>query len=346
MICPLNRLLDLGTLQKYDTLKMYEIYDNWPTFASEYYNKKVSQIDIKNVEHIVFAGMGGSGVIGDIFSAIFSKTDIHVSIVKGYHLPNTVNSNTLVITTSVSGNTIETLTVLESAKKINAKIVAFSGRGKLEEYCKKFRIEHQKIPLLHSPRASLTAYLYTALNVLMPILPITKVDVIESITKLEEMKKKISSSNLTESNHSLNLAEWINGIPLIYYPYGLQAAATRFKNSLQENAKMHAIAEDVIEASHNGIVSWEKPSNVQPILLQGKDDYIKTKERWKILKEYFRENNVEYKEICSIEGNIFSKIITLIYLLDYSTIYLAIMSKTDPSPVRSIDFMKQRLSTI
>lgn len=323
---------------------MYEIYDDWPTFASEYYNKKVSQIDIKNVEHIVFAGMGGSGIIGDIFSAIFSKTDIHVSIVKGYHLPNTVNSNTLVIATSVSGNTIETLTVLESAKKINAKIVAFSGRGKLEEYCKKFRIEHQKIPLLHSPRASLTTYLYTALNVLMPILPITKIDVIESITKLEEMKKKISSSNLTESNPSLNLAECVNGTPLIYYPYGLQAAAIRFKNSLQENAKMHAIAEDVIEASHNGIVAWEKPSDVQPILLQGKDDYIKTKERWKILKEYFKENNIEYKEIHSIEGNIFSKIITLIYLLDYSTIYLAIMSKIDPSPVRSIDFMKQRLS--
>jgi len=330
-------------LDKYDTQGMYKIYDRWPKLAFEYYNKKLPQIDTKQLEHIVFAGMGGSGVIGDIFSAIFSKTEIHVSIVKGYHLPNTVNPNTLVIATSVSGNTIETLTFLDSAKKLNTKILAFSGGGKLEEYCKKFRIEHQKIPLLHSPRASLTAYLYTTLNVLMPILPLTKSDVIESITKLEEMKKKISSSNLTESNSSLNLAEWVKGTPLIYYPYGLQAAAIRFKNSLQENVKIHAIAEDVIEASHNGIVSWEKPSDVQPILLQGKDDYIKTKERWKILKEYFKENNIEYKEIHSIKGSIFSKIINLIYLLDYSTIYLAVISKTDPSPVNSIEFIKNRL---
>lgn len=336
-------MITQSQLDKYDTLGMYKIYDKWPELAFEHYNKKLPQIDTKRLEHIVFAGMGGSGVIGDIFSAIFSKTGIHVSIVKGYHLPNTVNSNTLVIATSVSGNTIETLTVLDSAKKLNTKIVAFSGGGKLEEYCKKYNIEHQKIPLLHSPRTSLTAYLYTALNVLMSILPITKADVIESITRLEETKKIIFSSNLTESNPSLNLAKWLKDIPLIYYPYGLQAAAIRFKNSLQENAKIHAIAEDVIEACHNGIVAWEKSSTVKPILLQGQDDHKNTKERWKIIKEYFQTNNIEYKEIFSIKGNILSKLINLIYLLDYSTIYLAIMSKTNPSPIKSINFIKSKL---
>ncbi|MBI3253761.1 MAG: hypothetical protein HYZ56_03495 [Nitrosopumilales archaeon] len=176
----------------------------------------------------------------------------------------------------------------------------------------------------------------------MSILPITKADVIESITKLEEMKKQVSSSNLTQTNPSLNLAEWINGIPLIYYPYGLQAAAIRFKNSLQENAKIHAMIEDVIETCHNGIVSWERSSNVQPILIEGKDDYIKTKERWGMLKEYFEANHVDYREMLSIEGNILSKLINLIYLLDYSTIFLAILNKTDPSPVASIDFIKNR----
>jgi len=339
---PINRLLDLKTLQKYDVLKMYEIYDNWPELGSEYYSKKLSQVDVKDVEQIVFVGMGGSGIIGDVFNAIFSKTEIHVSIVKGYHLPNTVNSNSLIIVTSVSGDTIETLTVLNSAKKLSNKIVAFSGGGKLQEQCKKYGIQHSKIPQLHSPRASLTAYLYTALNVLMPILPIRKSDVMESISKLKNIKKIISSYNLTESNTSLNLAEWIKGIPLIYYPYGLQAAAIRFKNSVQENSKMHAMAEDVIEACHNGIVSWEKPSDVQPILLQGKDDYVKTKERWKILKEYFDINHIDYKEIFSVEGNILSKLICLIYLLDFSTIYLAVLNKTNPSPVNSIDFIKSR----
>jgi len=140
------------------------------------------------------------------------------------------------------------------------------------------------------------------------------------------------------------LAEWISGIPLIYYPWGLQAAAIRFKNSLQENAKTHAIIEDVIEASHNGIVCWEKPSDVKPILIEGQDDYIKTKQRWEILKEYFEKNKIEYRDVLSVKGGILSKLINLIYLLDYSTIFYAVISEIDPSPIKSIDYVKKMMS--
>ena len=87
----------------------------------------------------------------------------------------------------------------------------------------------------------------------------------------------------------MRLAEWLDDTPVIYYPFGLYAAAVRFKNSLQENAKKHAMIEDVIEACHNGIVAWEKDSNLKPILIRGSDDYIKTKERWNIIKEYSRD---------------------------------------------------------
>jgi len=99
----------------------------------------------------------------------------------------------------------------------------------------------------------------------------------------------------------------------------------------------------VIEACHNGIVSWEKPSNVQPILLQGADDYIKTKERWKIIKEFFEQNKIDYKEIYSVKGDILSKLINMIYILDYSSIYLAAILGIDPSPIKSIDFVKNKL---
>ena len=80
------------------------------------------------------------------------------------------------------------------------------------------------------------------------------------------------------------MANWIDGIPAIYYPWGLQSIAIRFKNSLQENAKTHAIVEDVIESGHNGIVSWEKPSDMVPVMIEGTDDHTKTKERWEILR--------------------------------------------------------------
>ena len=130
---------------------------------------------------------------------------------------------------------------------------------------------------------------------------------------------------------------------MIYYPWGLQAAAIRFKNSLQENAILHVVAEDVIEACHNGIVSWEKRSVVQPILIEGYDDYIKTKERLEILKRYFDENEIDYREVKSTKGSIISKLISLIYFLDYVSIYKAILSGVDPSPVKSSDYIKSSL---
>lgn len=322
---------------------MYEIYDKWPEIAKESYASRQEPIDCDNIEHIVFAGMGGSGALADIFSAILSKTRIHVDIVKGYHLPSTVDSNSLVVASSISGNTVETLSVLDSAYKSGCNIIAFSGGGKMQEYCLKNKIDYRINPQFHSPRASFTGFLYVILKVLNPIIQIKNHDITESIKELENLREQIGSHNLSEKNPSLDLAEWISGIPLIYYPFGLQAAATRFKNSLQENVKIHAIAEDVLEASHNGIVSWERPSNIKPILLEGHDDYIKTKERWAILKEYFEINNIAYREIFSIKGSILSKLINMIYLLDFSTIYLAALSKVDPSPIRSIDFIKRKL---
>jgi glucose/mannose-6-phosphate isomerase len=336
-------LLDIATIDKVDTRGMYKIYDSWPEIAQESFESNQEPVDFNGIDHIVFAGMGGSGAIGDIFSAVLSKTKIHVNVVKGYLLPTTVDSNTLVVVVSVSGNTAETLAILDSAYKRKSKIIAFSSGGKMLEYCTKNKIKHRLVPQYHSPRASFTSYLYTILKVLHSALEIKQHDILESITELEKISKKISSSNLTKNNPSLNLAEWITDIPMIYYPFGLQSVAIRFKNALQENAKIHAIAEDVVEACHNGIVSWERESNIKPILIQGKDDYIKTKERWNVLKEYFKENNVDFYEVLSNKESILSKIINLIYLLDYATVYLAILSKIDPSPVSSIDYIKDRL---
>jgi len=330
-------------IKKFDSNKICQVYDKWPQLAKESYESDIETIDFENINHIVFSGMGGSGAIGDLFSAILSKTDVHVSVVKGYLLPKTVDSNTLVVTTSVSGNTVETLTILESMQKLNCKKIAFSSGGRMESLCLKNKIQFRKIPTIHSPRASFVSYVYSILKVLNSVIPIKKQDIIESLDQLKATAKQISSDHLTETNPSLNLANWIFGIPLIYYPWGLQAAAIRFKNSLQENAKTHAMVEDVIEACHNGIVSWEKPTNIQPILLQGQDDYIKTKERWLILKEYFKTNNIEYQEIMSSNGNILTKLLNLIYLLDYSSVYRAILLKIDPSPTDSIDFIKKHL---
>ena len=322
---------------------MYKIYDEWSHIAKNSYEYVWEPLKYQNIDHIVFAGMGGSGSIGDIFSSILSKTKLHVSIVKGYILPKTVDERSLVIVTSVSGNTIEAISILNQAKKINCKLVAVSSGGEIEKLCESNNIDYRKIKQFISPRTSLVSFVYSMLKILELILPINKEEINESIKNLEILEIEISSNNLTDSNQALNLAQRISGIPLIYYPLGLQAAAIRFKNSLQENAKMHAIVEDVVEASHNGVVAWEKKSEVVPILLQGYDDNIKTKERWKILKTYFDDNKIKYIEVFSIKGDILSKLINLMYLLDYTSIYKAVLTKTDPTPVRSIDFIKSKL---
>ena len=321
---------------------MYRVYDKWPQLAKQYYHFDYDSVEFDDIDHIVFTGMGGSGTIGNVLAAILSKKDTHVSVVKGFHLPKTADTNTLVIATSVSGGTLETLTVLDSAIQSGCKCIAFSSGGKIESYSKKKKIEWRKVPLLNSPRASFPIYLYSILNVLGNIIPVNKSDVDESIKQLEKTETHISSSHLVD-NKSLKLAEWISGIPVIYYPFGLQAAAIRFKNSLSENSKIHAMAEDIMEACHNGIVAWESKSNLQPILIQGKDDFDKTKVLWTIIQEYFSENKIDYKTIQSASGGILSKVVNLIYLLDYSTIYRAVLSKIDPTPIRSIEFVKNRM---
>ena len=339
----MNQLLTIENLKDIDSQSMYEIYDKWSDIAKESYKNLLPKIDLKNIDHVVFAGMGGSGAIGDVFASILSKMDIHVTVVKGYLLPKTVNENTLVVCTSISGNTDETLTVLQNSNKSDAKFVGLSSGGLMEDYCKKNSVDYYKIEKEHSSRASFIGFLYSTLNILEPIIPISKNEIGESIISLSHTKKEIDSNNLNERNSSLELASWIKSIPIIYYPWGLQSAAIRFKNSMQENAKKHVLFEDIIEACHNGIVSWETPSNIQPILLQGKDDHVKTQDRWNIMKEFFQERQIGYKEIFSVDGSILTKLVCLIYSLDMTSIYNAVISKIDPSPVNSIDFVKKRL---
>ena len=336
--------MDLEDLEKIDSKKIFKVYDKWPDIAKESYEQEFLKPEFKDIDHIVFAGMGGSGTIGDVFSSVLSKNDIHTSVVKGYLLPKTVDENTLVVVTSVSGNTQESLTILQNSKNNKAKFIALSSGGMIKQYAMKNGVNYQEIKMEHSPRASFSKYIFTTLKILELVIPVKKSDISDAISKMEIMQKNISSNNLNEENVALNLAKWMTGIPALYYPGGLESAAIRFKNSLQENSKLHVITEEIMEACHNGIVSWERKSNIQPILIQGSDDYFKTKERWELLKEFFNSKQIDYKEIFSVTGNIISKITNLVYLLDYASIYHSVISGIDPSPVSAIDFIKERLS--
>jgi glucose/mannose-6-phosphate isomerase len=335
--------MNFSLLEKYDSSHMYEIYDLWPQLAKIAYESKQDVLILDDIDHVVLAGMGGSGTVCEVLSAILSKTSIHTTVVKGYHLPKTVNKKTLVIIVSVSGNTSEVISILKLASKKSCNIVSFTSGGRLAEICAQFKISHYLIPTQHSPRASFVSFLYSILNILNKIFPINKSDIYQSLNELENLKKNIYSKNLTRSNLSLSLAKQLTGIPIIYYPWGLQSAAIRFKNSLNENAKIHAISEDIVEASHNGIVAWERKSDTIPIIIRGTDDFEKTKNLQFHLENFFKEHLIDYHVIDSKSGSILTKLVCLIYLFDYSSIYTSVLCGIDPSPVKSIDYFKEKL---
>ena len=329
-------------LAKYDTHNMRSFYNRWPEIAQEAYNtgRDVDIVDTDGVNHIVFAGMGGSGALGDYYAALLSKHSTHVTVVKGYGLPKTVDADTLVVCSSVSGNTAETLAVLKKSLRRPCRRMALSAGGRIKDVCMANNIPHHTIDVFHTPRTSFVAYAYALLGILK--MGITTQDIDESIDIMQKKRIQIQSTNLTLENPALNLATRLTKIPIIYYPWGLQAAAVRFKNSLNENAKMHAMVEDVVEAGHNEIMSWEMPSDVHPVMIQGTDDNSKTKERWMVFEDYFNEKNIPFTKINSSGRHIMTKLVNLIYLLDYSTIYLAAMRGVNPTSTDSIKYVKER----
>ncbi len=323
---------------------MYEVYDNWPKIARESYEKKIMPINFDNVNHVVFVGMGGSGTASDIFYSILSQTSIHVTVVKGYVLPKNIDENTLVIMISVSGNTKETLTALKSSLQYNCMKMAFSAGGLIEKFANDNKIEHRSLTMYSNPRLSLPSIVYTMLNILETTLSINKNDIYDSIKALENCSQKICSDNLTDENPSLKLAMQLSKICLIYYPHGLQTVATRFKNSIHENMKKHALIENIIESCHNQIMAWEDNTDILPILLHGSDDHVKTINRWNVIKKFFAARKIDYKEFNVTGNNILTKNMSSIYELDYATLYNAVIEKTDPYTIESIDYIKKLLN--
>ena len=198
--------MDIQEIQKFDPQKMYQVYDKWAILAKDAYENKFSKIKFDDIDHVVLAGMGGSGAIGDIIAAILSRENFHVSTVKGYLLPKTVDNKTLVIAISISGNTKETLSILDYKSESKAKFIAISSGGIMEKKCKENSIPHYNIKMNHSPRASFGIFLYSILNILGDALPIQKSEVIESLEKMKELQKNINSNNLNQENLSLSLA--------------------------------------------------------------------------------------------------------------------------------------------
>ena len=207
------------------------------------------RVKVERIEGIVFSGMGGSGVVGDVlFSLMYDSTDIPVVITKEFKLPKWVSRNWLVIAISYSGNTIETISTALEALKRGSYVAIVTSNGKLHELAKSKSIPYVLIDRGYPPRTAFPLLLVGTIKVLQAFGVELSEDIGRAINVLKSNVDPIGDE----------LARFINNsIPIFitnskYYPLGLRA-----KNEFNENSNIIAKYEVIPEWGHNDIVGWE-----------------------------------------------------------------------------------------
>ncbi len=329
-----------------DNGRVYEIYERWPDHF-----RTASKISAK-VDHspdyynsIIQCGMGGSGTSCDIIDTVLqSHSKIQSLVLKTMSMPNHVNNRSLVIVNSVSGNTSESIAMMQDAASKGAEVICISSGGRMKEMAEKLACQHIDIPNLKLPRASLPYVLMPALRLIDPFLDQSIADEISTIhLPLSETAETISIRTPERKNISKRIANFLTeGAAFCFASPALMPAATRFKNSLNENAKMHCIRESVLEASHNEIVPFTFNNNFVPkiLLLKWINDSEMVTQRHDRIKSLFSEIGHSLIELQAYERSLLAALLCSIYILDYATIYAAVSRGIDPSPTPAIDILK------
>ena len=316
-------------------------------------NIKLEQ-DYSSINSIVVAGMGGSAIGGDVVSVLEKECiDVPFLVCRGYSVPNWVNKNTLVICSSYSGNTEETLAALDDSMVKGAQVCGITTGGSL---AKKLETENKDVVIIPSglqPRAAL-AYSFVPMIKLLQKIGIldTKIDfwlpnVIESISN----NRRLHSLDSKE-NPIFKLADQIHKkIPIIYSDISsMNVAALRLKGQICENSKMLCYHNDLPELNHNEIVGWENNSilfdHLFLIWLSDESDNERVKHRMDITQTILNEKKVD-QYVIKMKGNLFQdRFLNMIHYGDWLSYWCAIAHNTDPSPVSNIDRLKKELSKI
>ena len=299
----------------------------------------------KEIRNIVVTGLGGSGIGGNLVSELVeSELKVPFLVNKDYFLPAFVNEHTLVIASSYSGNTEETLNALSQAIEKKAHIICVTSGGRMLEIAKENGYDHVIVPGGNPPRASLgysfVQQLYI-LNKLGLISDSFEHDLQESIKLLER-----------ESDHiqgvSKEIAERLRGkIPVVYVTTPMASVAVRFKQQINENSKMLCWNHTIPEMNHNELVGWRNKIGAWvPIFLRNKDDYSRNQQRIEINKEIVSQYSDYVLEIWSKGNSHIERAIYLINLTDWVSYDLAVLNQVDAVEVKVIDFLKNSLAKV
>ena len=311
------------------------------------YDSYVLKNEYQDIKNVVILGMGGSAIGAEIcMSIIKNEYTIPIFVNRNYNIPNWISANTLVIASSYSGNTEETITGYEQACKKTNNVIIISTGGTLTKIAKRNNHDIFQIPKNYQPRAAVG---YSMMAVFFSLIRTNLINynVIQKLDSITNILKKYSLelSKYNNNNEALRWAKILsNKIPVIYGSSSTtEIVALRFKGQLQENSKMIAFHNLLPEMNHNEIEGWYDNENLIVIWLKDKDDISQIEKRISITKKILENSNIVNK-ILEVSGENFTeRFLKFIILTDWISYYLAILNKIDPSPVEKIQKLKELL---
>ncbi len=304
------------------------------------------------VKNIVFTGLGGSAIGADVIRS-YTAGEIKVPIIvnRNYTLPNFVDKDTLLFTSSYSGNTEETLSAYEKAKEKKARIIAISSDGTLEKLAKGDGLPFIKIPAGIPPRCAL------GYSFIPPLVALCKLgfvkekmkDIDEVAEVLSGLKNELGLDSPVEENLARKIALMVRRrYPIIYGANEhVDVTVTRWRGQLAENGKHLASSHVFPEMNHNEIVGWDFPAELMGqfvvIFLRDKEDHKRIARRMDITRNILSKKGIKIVEVFSKGKGLLSRMMSLIYVGDMMSFYLAILNGIDPTPVDRITYLKRLL---
>lgn len=344
--------LTRALVEQHDTQGMWDLLAGFPNQWDEA-TKMTAEIELEIdpgiVNNICIAGMGGSALGGDLLRAYsYDTCPVPVRVCRGYELPGWVREDTLLIASSHSGNTEETLQALQSAGRRGAQRIAVTSDGELLVNATKEEFDYIRIPGGMPARAAL-AYIFIAQFRIFQELGYLEA----GDTELDETELLLTEQcNLLsqlEDNEALTLAEEINDtLPLIYSNSTfMDPVNQRWRCQLEENSKTLAYSNQFPELNHNEIVGWERIAHLtgrlSVIMLVDQEDDPRIQKRMQITRDLIEGQPASITVLRSRGRSKLARMFSLIQLADWTSYYLAVINGVDPTPTALIDLFKSRL---
>lgn len=299
----------------------------------------------KSFANVVLTGLGGSGIGGTIAqNFVFDKLKVPFWVNKDYHLPAFVNKDSLVIVSSYSGNTEETLNTLKLAIKAKATIICVTSGGQIADIAKRKNIDCILLPSGMPPRACLG---YSMLQILYAFKHFDLINVpfekeVKAAIKLLQAEQKSIQAKARSVAKKL-----VGKMPIIYSSADFEGVAIRFRQQINENGKMLCWHHAIPEMNHNELVGWrDKDDNKVVIILRNANDYERIQLRMDINKKIIKQYTKNIIEIESVGKSYWEKVFYLIHLTDWVSVYLAEYRDQDATEVKVIDFLKGELAKV